>query len=114
MGNTFFIDESIREKLLNALDNIYSILRDEGFSKQAEYIARLIFPLTTKDDLLFKSRALSAEVWGGAGAVWEVDIRDYLKREEFRRNILIVLESMIQQDIKFKSINTVYKFFKQE
>ncbi len=107
------MNDVLRNDFSNCLSNIYSILRDEGYNQQAKYIQNAIYPLTQKDDALFKKRINSSELWGGSGSTWEVDIRDRHKDYAFKKEIVELIRLMEESGILRKGIKSIRKAFEK-
>lgn len=70
LGN---MDENLR--LL--LEDIYFILRELGYSYQSQIIRKLIFYVKTNNLNDFRKLKESSIIWGGAGSIADISIKDY-------------------------------------
>ncbi len=69
----------MNEKLKQLLEQIYFFLREHGFSVQSESIKRLMYCLEVGDVEKFRKEFKSSMIWGGAGSIRDIDLRN---REE--------------------------------
>ncbi len=108
MGRTL---EMKREDYIPVLTNIEKILRQSKNYGQADVIEKLLILLNNEDLTDFKKLANSVDIWGGAGAVWEVNVED----NEFKKNMLDLINLLITDKVleerTEKSVKPLKKFF---
>ena len=64
----------MHERLKELLEQMYYLLRDNGFSIQSEAIIKLIYSLEVNDIKKFKKEFKSSMLWGGAGSIRDIDL----------------------------------------
>lgn len=72
----------MEERLKDLLERLYYFLRDYGLGVEAaEAIKRLIFALENNDIKRFKKEFKSSLIWGGAGSISDLDLKDRDKQK---------------------------------
>ena len=67
--------------IIEKLESLYYLLRDEGFSSRSDEIKNLIYALEKNDDKVFKENYSSRNIWGGSGSVLDIDFRNSEKNK---------------------------------
>ncbi|WP_425237714.1 hypothetical protein [Ulvibacterium sp.] len=70
-----------KEKVLEELKILYSLLNEEGFSRNSLEVKNLIYAIETNDLEKFKTNYNSTAIWGGAGSISDIDFRDSEKNK---------------------------------
>lgn len=61
-----------KDELIATMTCIVELLRDSGFSPQADAVRKPLQYLYSDDKENFIKYLLTVDIWGGAGAAWEV------------------------------------------
>ena len=82
---------------------------------QALFINKLIELIDKEDLTLFVKMINTVDMWGGSGAVWEVDIRDKDLSRKFEREIINLIDLMVKTKISLSSrrLMSIKKFFEE-
>jgi len=75
------------ERLKQLLDQLYIFLRDQGFSKQSEAIRRLMYCVEMDDVKKFRKEFKSSMIWGGAGSIKDIDLRDRKEQNKLDEHV---------------------------
>lgn len=70
------------------LENLYTFLRDEGFSKLAVSILKLLQSLEQNNIKEFRRNFKSIDIWGGAGSISDISFRDSNKQGLLEKHLL--------------------------
>jgi hypothetical protein len=108
-----FSVEMQQKSFLNILTQIYDSLKSSNNSAQAAFIQKLIILINEKDFNAFSEQANSVDMWGGAGAVWEVYIANESGSHEFEKNMLSLILLMEKTNIISKGIKSIKKNFER-
>lgn len=79
-------------ELYNSLMELYKLLREEGFGRQLTPLNKLIYSLETNDLKGFKKVFKSRDIWGGAGSIRDISIRDVEKQNKIDTFLRIIKE----------------------
>lgn len=105
------IDESLDREFTSILTRLNEILLNSGNNPQADYVSLLIKLLQLKKYDQFISSINTVDMWGGAGAVWEVYIENKSNEMEFERHIVHLIDTMEKADLSGKRIKRIRKLF---
>lgn len=104
-----------KEELIETLTRILELLRDNGFTAQANAIRKPLQYLYNNDEKNFVKYLLTVDIWGGSGSAWEV--YGFKSREveiEFERCFNKLSELMALNGIKSSKARSVAGFFKKD
>lgn len=101
-------------RLIEILSKMVEILRDNGYSPQAEAVKKPLQYLYNNDIENFISYLNTVELWGGSGAAWEVYLEPKQVQYEFMKNIVDLVDELGKTGIKIPKERGVTKAFKQE
>ena len=102
-----------KEELIETLTRILELLRDNGYSYQANAIRKPLQYLYSDDEKNFVKYLLTSDIWGGSGAAWEVGgLKPREVEREFEKNFIKLAELMKQTGIKSSKAESVSGFFK--
>ena len=74
-----------KQALVITLTRIYELLRDNGFSPQAEAVKKPLQYLHLDDTNNFLKTLKTVDIWGGSGSAWEVyGLQHVNKRENLK------------------------------
>lgn len=89
-------------RLLNSLSKL-------GLSAQAEFISHLIDLLHSNNRTELIRKINDVELWGGSGAIWEVDIIDPSEKEHFYSILRELVDEMENENILGKRAKLIGK-----
>lgn len=104
-----------KDELIATMTRIVELLRDNGFSAQANAVRLPLQYLYSDDKENFVKHLLTVDIWGGAGAAWEV--YGFSSRQveiEFESNFVKLVDLMKQCGIKSGKADSVADFFKKD
>ncbi len=81
-------------RFLKLLEKIEMILKINNNVAQANIVSRLLILLAHREFSRFQDELNSLEMWGGAGAVWEVHIDDSDLNVDFEKSIVLLIDLM--------------------
>jgi hypothetical protein len=103
-----------KEELISTLTRITEILRDNGYSAQADAVRRPLGFLTTGDELNCIKYLTTVDIWGGSGAAWEVGYFQNTNDEvEFRKCFIRLALLMHQSGFKFSRADDIAEAFEK-
>jgi len=100
-----------RKNFLSILGVLSQLLNQTSNNAQAEFIRKLIELIEQQNISLFIKMINGVDMWGGAGAVWEVYIANKSDAEVFENEILKLINLMEQTKILGKGIKPIRKIF---
>lgn len=100
-----------RQNFLSILSVIFQILNKTSNNAQAEFIQKLIELIDQHNISLFIKLINGVDLWGGAGAVWEVHIENKSVAKVFENEMLKLINLMEQTKILGKGIKPIRKIF---
>ncbi len=104
-----------KDELISTLTRIVELLRDNGFSPQADAVRKPLGYLSIDDKDNFIKHLLTVDIWGGAGAAWEVyGFPSRQIEKEFETNFIRLVELMRQTGIKNGKADDVASFFRKD
>lgn len=109
----FLLVENEKEDYLIIFENIVKILRNGELYGQAEVVENIANILVENDYPKFEKEINSVDMWGGSGAVWEVDLRDESLQQKFNVKMLALIVLMERTKILGGGIKPLKKLFKQ-
>ena len=83
-GNSQSLDFSNANisRLSDAVNDLLNVLRELGYN-YSPALSNVLHAATVRDEMLFKKCVLINDIWGGSGALWEIDIRQPEQRTRF-------------------------------
>lgn len=104
-----------KDELISIMTRIVELLRDSGFSPQADAVRKPLQYLYSDDKENFVKYLLAVDIWGGAGAAWEVYGFPTRQVEiEFESNFIKLVDLMELNGIKSGKANSVANFFRKD
>ena len=104
-----------KEELIETLTQIIELLRDNGFTPQANAIRIPLQYLYNDDKENFVKHLLTVDIWGGSGSAWEVyGFKSREVEKEFESCFIKLSELMKQTGIKSRKAESVAEFFKKD
>ena len=103
---------AVYDDYISVLNRINQYLLMSDNIAQSKFIEKLINLLRNNHVDEFVKLINGVDMWGGAGAVWEVYIENKEKQREFEKEILSLIKLMKITDIMGSGIKTIEKIFK--
>lgn len=104
-----------KDELISTMTRIVELLRDNGFSPQADAVRKPLEYLYADDKDNFLKHLLNVDIWGGAGAAWEVYGFQTRQIEiEFETHFIRLVELMRQTGIKNGKADDIAKAFRKD
>ncbi len=100
-----------KENFSEMLDIIHRILLNSKNGGQADVVNGLLEYISKNQDQEFIRHLNGVDMWGGSGAVWEVDIQDEESAERFEAKMVDLIDLMEQTGIMGRGIKPVRKLF---
>jgi len=97
------------------LTRLIELLRDNGFKGQANVVRQLLGALTRDNKDEFIKIITSVDMWGGAGAVWEVyGFTDDKDEKDFWRQLIKLTDQMKDIGIECNHAYSTADIFRKE
>ena len=97
------------------LSKMSELLEANKHFAQARYVDQVLESIMPGNELNFRKRLNSIEMWGGSGAVWEVGFSDSREDgKEFQIQVIKLVELMKRNKISHSKANTVAQVFRKE
>jgi hypothetical protein len=103
-----------REKFVSILRIIFQLLNKAGHNAQADFIQKIIELMNQQNISLFVRLINSVDMWGGAGAVWEVHIENKVDAKTFENEMLRLIYLMEQTKVLGKGIKPIRRIFEND
>lgn len=100
-----------RIDLLSVLAALAQLLKSSGNDAQSGFIHKLIELYNQNNIGHFVELLNGVDMWGGAGAVWEVYIEDVNKSKEFEKEMVRLINLMEKTKIIGSGIKSIKKIF---
>jgi len=100
-----------RANFLSILMALMQLLKSSGNNAQSDFIHKLIELFNQNNLDHFVKLINGVDMWGGAGAVWEVYIEDQNKVKEFEKEMLRLISLMEKTKIIGNGIKPIKKIF---
>lgn len=100
-----------RSGFLLVLTAIMEILKHSANNAQSDFVYKLIDLLNQNNISLFVKILNGVDMWGGAGAVWEVYIEDKKTSTKFEKEMLSLINLMEKTKIIGKGIKPIKEIF---
>ena|SRR5436190_4544814 len=106
--------ELAKPKYVDTLKNIETILRQNDLLGHANFIEDIILKLDSNNYETFIKQMNSVNMWGGAGAVWEVYIEGVDMQQKFQTAIIELINIMEETKILGRGIKPLRNLFQKE
>lgn len=115
IGKRKITNISNKDLFIATLTRIVEILRDSGFTAQADAVRKPLECLVIDDVDHFVQSLMTVDIWGGSGAAWEVAPFPDRKTEiEFEECFIKLVELMTENGIKSSKARSISRFFKSD
>jgi hypothetical protein len=98
-------------KLTKLMDELGDTLIKSGFGFYVEHLSQIRLAAEQHNLEKFKEKVINRGVFGGAGVMWEIWIKDNLLRENFNNQFCEFVDQLKKMGIKNKRVNQVRKGF---
>jgi hypothetical protein len=102
-----------RDDFFSVLTTLFQLLKKNGHNSQADFIKELIQLINKENFNSFIKSLNGVNMWGGAGAVWEVYIEDKESSKEFEKSVIKLINIMEETKILGKGIKPIRKIFEK-
>lgn len=92
-------------------DQLGDILIKSGYGYGVDCLSQIRLAADKHDNERFKTLAISGELFGGAGAIWEIWIDDTELRLQFNKLFCDYIDLLIAMGVKNGRIDQVRKYF---
>jgi hypothetical protein len=115
LSRTKEIEITNKAEFQNTLTRLIELLRDNAHEAQANVVQRLLDSLIQEDKKEFLKIITSIDMWGGAGAVWEVGVfKSGADEKEFMRQMIRLTDEMKEIGIQFGRAYSTTDIFRKE
>jgi hypothetical protein len=101
------------DDFLSVLMTMFELLKENNHNSQAKIIKELIQLIEQENFSSFIQLLNGVNMWGGAGAVWEVYIADKESSKEFEKSVISLINIMEDAKILGKGIKPIRKIFEK-
>jgi len=100
-----------RPNFLSVLTVLMQLLKDSENNTQSDFLYKLIKLLNQNKLSHFVKLINGVDMWGGAGAVWEIYIEDKSKAKVFEKEMLRLISLMEKTKIIGNGIKPIKRIF---
>lgn len=94
-----FSDENVAE-LTKKSDSLGQTLIDNGMGFYVDYLSQIRLAADNKNEEEFKKLVISRELFGGAGAIWEIQIVNQTEHNKFKKQFSGYVELLSRMGIR--------------
>ncbi len=103
-----FSEENISELTLKS-DLLGQTLIDNEMGFYVDYLSQIRLAADNKNDAEFKKLVISPELFGGAGALWEIYINNSTEHQKYKIQFSEYVELLIKMGIRSRRVNQIRK-----
>jgi len=103
-----FSDKNISELTLKS-DLLGQTLIDNGLGFYVYHLSQILLSADKKNELEFRKLVISRELFGGAGALWEIHIDNTKEYRKFNKQFCEYLDLISRMGIKHKALKQTRK-----
>ena len=103
-----FSDENVSE-LTQKSDLLGQTLIDNGHGFYVDYLSQIRLSADHKNEVEFKKLVISNELFGGAGALWEIHIENQTEYKKFNRQFTEYVDLLNRMGIKNGRVSQIRK-----
>lgn len=100
-----------KDKFLTVLNSISQLLMNAGYKGQAGVIFKLVNLIYENNLNQFRKLLNGVDMWGGAGAVWEVYIDNESEAMMFKKEMFRLIQLMEKVDTVADHVTSLKAFF---
>lgn len=101
------------EKNINDLrkqtDLLSQILNKNGMEFRADYLYLIILAAENRNELEFKKLVISRDLFGGSGALWEINIESQTEYINFNKQFCKYIDLITRMGIRNKRVKQIQK-----
>jgi hypothetical protein len=101
------------DELKNQTTRLRETLQNNGFSSYNFRLSNALAAAQIGDEIKFRELVISNEIFGGAGALWEIYIDDKFEYEKFNAQFSNYIEALIKIGIRNKRVISTGKSIKK-
>jgi len=98
-----FSEQNVLE-LTQKSDLLGQTLIDNGFGFYVDYLSKIRLAASNENESEFRKLVISRELFGGAGALWEIYIEDATEYKKFNRQFCEYLDLFSRMGIKHRAL----------
>ena len=99
------------ERLTKFADELGDTLIKTGFSLYVDFLSQIRLAAEQHNEEKFKKLVISRELFGGAGALWEIWIEEEHLRMKFEKQFCDFVDLLKQMGIRNRRVNQIRKSF---
>jgi hypothetical protein len=103
-----FADENIAV-LNKRTDSLCQTLIDNGYGFYVDYLIKIRISAENKNEEKFRELVISRELFGGSGALWEINIDDSTEYEKFKGQFTEYIDLITFMGIKNGRVKQIQK-----
>jgi hypothetical protein len=103
-----FSEQNVSE-LTRKSDLLGQTLIDNGLGFYVDYLSQIRLAADNKNELKFKKLVISRELFGGAGALWEIHIENQIEYKKFNKQFTEYIDLLKRMGIKNGRVNQIRK-----
>lgn len=103
-----FSDDNISE-LIKKTDLLCQTLINNGYGFYVDYLTQIRMSAENKNESKFRELVISRELFGGSGALWEIDIQDSTEYQKFNIQFRDYINLITLMGIKNGRIKQIQK-----
>ncbi|MEZ4803485.1 MAG: hypothetical protein R2797_11995 [Gelidibacter sp.] len=103
-----FSDENVSELTMKS-DLLGQTLIDNGLGFYVDHLSQIRLSADTQNESEFKKLVISRELFGGAGALWEVYIENPTEYQKFKKQFSEYVDVLTRMGIKNGRIKQIQK-----
>lgn len=107
-----FSDENVSELTLKS-DLLGQTLIDNGFGFYVDHLSQIRLSADKKNESEFRKLVISRELFGGAGALWEIYIENPTEYKKFNKQFSEYVDLLTRMGIKNGRVKQIRKTMKK-
>jgi hypothetical protein len=96
-------------EFVRIISSIVDVLKDTAHSQQTDFLVHLIDSWERGDFEKSIEDINGAELWGGSGSIWDIEMPDSVSQDRLNRSLTDLLKQMSNENILGKRAKSVYK-----
>jgi len=103
-----FSEQNVSELTLKS-DLLGQTLIDNGLGFYVDYLSQIRLAADNKNESEFRKLVISRELFGGAGALWEIHIENSTEYKKFNKQFCEYLDLIFRMGIKHRALKQTRK-----
>ena len=100
-----------RQDYIEVFESLIDCLRNGGHNGQANFVEKLKNLIDEGNIASFVEQITSVNMWGGAGAVWEVYFHNANEGKLFQKEMIRLIDLMVKTNISQSRVNSIRTLF---